>query len=136
MIKPHKFGLGALTLGLGIINGALGFKFALAGAFNIVYVPIVIVMFIILAGSVFVKRYFDGRKNKNIANNTPFGGPAPSYGGQQYGGGAYETAPNYNSGAPPYAGGGYESGGSNIALSNLGAPPSYSQQPQKPREML
>ncbi|KAF2421226.1 CBD9-like protein [Tothia fuscella] len=136
MIKPHKYGLGPLTMALGIINAAFGFNFSLAGGLNLVYVPLVLVVFIILTLSIATKRFWAGRRAKKD-NNAMFGGPAPAYGAQPYSGGAYEAGPAYNnSGAPPYLGAGHDSGRSDIALNNLGAPPSYSQQPVKPRDMI
>jgi hypothetical protein len=131
MIKPHKVVLGPLVMVLGIINAAFGFKFAVAPQENLFYVPIVIVMVILMVVAFTLKKFFlKKRKNKN----NPFGGPippdAPFVG----------DGPGYGPAAPyarniPYEGG-YNSTRSDIQLANLGDPPSYSQQPQKPREMF
>lgn len=120
-------------MALGIINAALGFKFALSQNFNYFFIPLVLVVFILLAMSIGTKRFFSARRKKNGEGSLPFGGPAPAYSAPPYesngGGSSYATA------APVY-GGGYASDRSDIALSNLGAPPSYSQQPTKPRDMI
>jgi hypothetical protein len=137
MIKPHKFGIGPLTMVLGIVNAAFGFKFALAGNFNLVYVPIVIAMLILLTISIVTKRFLMGRRKKS---NGPMGfgqpGAPPVYGSNQPYPSAPFDAPPY--GGPPAApyGAGYDSTRSDIALTNMGQPPSYSQQPAKPREMI
>lgn len=114
-------------MALGIINGALGFKFAIAGNFNLFYVPLVIAVFILLTAAVGAKRFLSSRRKKNGQGSVPFSGPGPAY-----------AAPPYDnsSASRPLYERGYESERSDIALSNMGAPPSYSQQPAKPREMI
>jgi hypothetical protein len=138
MIKPHKYGIGPLTMALGIINASFGFKFAIAGAFNLVYVPIVIAVVILLSISIGVKQFFMGRRKKNSNGPMGFGeaGSNPAYGSNQaYGNAPYDAPGPYNPPTAPY-GGGYDSTRSDIALTNMGQPPSYSQQPAKPREMI
>jgi hypothetical protein len=150
MIKPHKFGIGPVTMALGLVNAAFGFKFALAGNFNLIYVPLVIAVLILLTISIVTKRFFMGRRKKN--NNGPMGfgepGSVPIYGSDQaYGNGSYNApAPYGGTPAPSYGAGGgygqYDSSRSDIALSTMGQPPTYSQQPSysgqpaKPREMI
>jgi hypothetical protein len=150
MIKPHKFGIGPITMVLGIVNAAFGFKFALAGNFNLIYVPLVIAVLILLTISILTKRFLIGRRKKN--NNGPMGfgepGSVPVFGSNQPSGNApYDTSAPYSGApAPNYGGGrgygGYDSSRSDIALSNMGQPPSYTQQssysgqPAKPREMI
>jgi hypothetical protein len=138
MIKPHKFGIGPLTMILGIVNAAFGFKFALAGGFNLVYVPIVIAVLILLVIGIVTKRFFMGRRKKS---NGPMGfgeaGAPPVYGsGQPYGGAPFDAPPYGGPPAAPYGSTGYDTTRSDIALTNMGQPPSYSQQAAKPREMI
>jgi hypothetical protein len=150
MIKPHKFGIGPVTMALGLINAAFGFKFALAGNFNLVYVPIVIAVLILLTISILTKRFLMGRRR--IRKNGPMGfgepGSAPIYNSNQpFEHRPYDASASHaGAPAPAYGGAGgyagYDSSRSDIALSNMGQPPSYSQQPSysgqpaKPREMI
>lgn len=134
MIKPHKFVIGPLVMVLGIINVALGFRFAVAGQDNLFYVPLVIAMVILMVIAFTVKKFFaKKRRNKNV----PFGGPMPGAEPPFAGGpaGGYGgPAPGYEA-SRPYAGG-YENTRSDIQLGDMGDPPSYSQQPQKPTTFL
>ena len=103
-----------------------------------VYVPIVIAVFVLLTISIFTKRFFMGRRKRNANGPLGFGEPGsnPAFGANQpYGNGPYDAPGPYNAPTAPYAGG-YDSTRSDIALTNMGAPPSYSQQPAKPREMI
>jgi hypothetical protein len=134
MIKPHKFVIGPLVMVLGIINVALGFRFAVAGQDNLFYIPLVIAMIILMVVAFTLKKFLAKKKrNKNV----PFGGPMPGAeppfaGGQT--GGYGGPAPSYEANRP-YAGG-YDNTRSDIQLGNMGDPPSYSQQPQKPATFL
>jgi hypothetical protein len=133
MIKPHKLVLGPLIMVLGIVNAAFGFRFAIAGADNLFYVPIVIAMAILMVVAITLKKFLvKKRRNKNV----PFGGPVPgndpAFGAPV--GGYGGSAPGYEP-SRPYAGG-YNSTRSDIQLAPLGDPPSYSQQPQKPASFL
>jgi Eukaryotic cytochrome b561 len=133
-IAPHKFALGHIILGMGLVNISLGFRFALAGSWNRVYVPIAIVMLVFLALSVFLKRWFQtkwpgnrpqgggGRGPVAVTYGEPQPGPYGAYAGQ----GASAGGP-----APPY--GGYEAR-SDIALETMDRPPAYGAGPTKPRE--
>lgn len=130
-------------MALGIVNAAIGFRFAVSGAWNLIYVPIVIAMVILVIIAATLKRFFAGRRKKA----QPFGGPAPpAYGqgppvpgyGQQsvpvYG---QQAAPVYGeqtSGAAATANWGPQR--SDIELGKMGPPPSYDTQPAKPREMI
>jgi hypothetical protein len=138
MIKPHKYGLGAFVMFLGIVNIAVGFRFANAGAYNLFYVPIVIGLIVLLISAVALRKFVASKKAKTTQ---PFGGPVPGnyqapYGSAMPPGGEY--------GAPlgppaPY-------GASNttwstpqrsdVELGKMGPPPSYSSEPTRPREML
>jgi hypothetical protein len=123
-------------MALGIINAALGFRLAIAGYFNVVYVPIVLAVFIIMTAAIGVKRFLAGRRRKAGGGDVPFGGPAPGGPAPPYGapGGYAPQAPYGGQAGATY--GGYDSTRSDIALGSMGQPPSYSQQPAKPREML
>ena len=115
--------LGPILLAVGLVNGGIGFTFALASSANHIYVPVTIAMLILLAASVFIKRFFQGRKARAAPVAATYGDSAGQYG-------AYSGP-----GAPPtqpYAGG-YDNR-SDIALSNMDAPPPYGAQPTRPRE--
>jgi hypothetical protein len=121
-IKPHKLGLGAIVFALGLVNIAIGFRFALGGYWNRVYLPIAIVMLILLAASVFMKRWFVGRWG---GRNTKAPPQAATYGGLAgYGGGSAPTQ--------PYAGG-YDRSDIQLGTINHGDPPAYNAQPTQPR---
>jgi uncharacterized membrane protein YfcA len=114
-------------LAVGLVNAGIGFTFALASAWNRIYIPITVAMLVLLAGSVFMKRIFQnsrwGRKDQTPPVAATYGASAGQYGA--YGG----------PGAPPtqpYAGG-YDTR-SDIALSNMDNPPAYGAQPTRPRE--
>jgi hypothetical protein len=140
MIKPHKWVLGPLTMAMGIVNAAIGFRFSLAGNWNLIYVPIVIAMIIVVMVAVTLKRFMVGRRKKS----QPFGGPEPPAYGQQ------PPAPMYGQPtAPPVYGNqqtdtagaapnlsAWNPGRSDIELGKMGPPPSYDGQPTKPREMI
>ena len=53
MIKVHRY-LGPITVALGVVNGSLGFRLALNPRWNLIYVPIVLVIFILtlMAGTI------------------------------------------------------------------------------------
>jgi hypothetical protein len=136
MIKPHKYGLGGLVLGLGIVNVAVGFRFANAGAYNMFYVPIVVAVIIVMIMSVTLKKFLGSRRAKA---SVPFGGPVPNY-QAPYGSQVQGQAPGYGGplapGAPGGAAGSTWGQRSDIELGKMGPPPSYSNEPTKPREML
>ncbi|QDS70421.1 hypothetical protein FKW77_009580 [Venturia effusa] len=127
MSKVHKFVLGPLIMVLGIINVAIGFRFAVAGQDNYLYIPFVIAVVLLMAIAVGAKRFLaKRRRNRNV----PFGGPMPA--AEPYAPPA--PAPEYEANRP-YTGG-YNHTRSDIQLANMGEPPSYSQQPQKPATFL
>lgn len=125
LIKPHKYGLGALVLALGIVNAALGFRFAVSGSYNLFFVPIVLGMIVLMVIAITLKRFLGSR-----GQNKVFGGPPPPN---------YQAP--YGSAVPVpqgYAGASYGGavGRSDVELGKMGPPPSYSNEPMKPREML
>lgn len=126
-------------MGLGLVNAALGFRFAISGSFNVIYVPLIIAMLILVMIAVTLKRFMVGRRKKS----EPFGGPAPPAYGQQ-------GAPSFASqAAPPVYGNAQTSKvgpaptlaewnpqRSDIELGKMGPPPGYDTQPAQPREMI
>lgn len=110
---------------LGSINVGFSFRFAVAGQDNLLYVPLVIAVILLMAVAFGAKMYL-AKKRRN--RNVPFGGPMP--GNEPYA----QPAPGYEANRP-YAGG-YDHTRSDIQLGNMGEPPSYSQQPQKPATYL
>jgi hypothetical protein len=76
MIKPHKLGLGALAISLGLVNCAIGFSFADNGSYNRFYLPIALGVVIILVGAMILKQFVSSKKvrpakivdNKEIAS--------------------------------------------------------------------
>lgn len=130
MIKPHKFILGPLIIVLGLINVAFGFRFAVAGQDNIFYVPLVIAVVLLMAIA-FGAKMFLVKKRRGSRRNVPFGGPMPGAEPYAQSGAA---APGYEVDRP-YVGG-YDNARSDIQLTHMGDPPSYSQQPQKPATFL
>lgn len=112
---------------LGIINVAFGFRFAVAGQNNLFYVPLLIAM-VILMGVAFGAKTFLAKRRQN--KNVPFGGPMPAAVPPFAG----VPSPAYEANRP-YAGG-YDDTRGDIQLGNMGDPPSYSQQPQKPTTFL
>ncbi|KIW09264.1 uncharacterized protein PV09_00187 [Verruconis gallopava] len=135
LIKPHKYGLGAVVLGLGIVNMAIGFPFANAGNYNTFYVPIVIGMIIVMIIGISLKRFMSGKRSKS---SVPWGGPTGSAVPQtqaQYG------APIQ----PPQAYAGVNQGGysglqygqrNEVELGQMGPPPAYNGEATKPRELV
>jgi hypothetical protein len=137
LIKPHKYGLGALVLVLGIANAAIGFRFANAGSYNLFFVPIVIAVIIVLVIAMTLKRFMAGRRAKA---SQPFGGPAPPY-QAPYGNAVQGQGQGGGYGAPPPTAGPPVIGAtwgqrSDVELGKMGPPPSYSNEPARPREML
>jgi len=138
-IKPHKFGLGGVVLALGIVNCSLGFRFAQQGYYNMIFVPIVIGMILICIAAIMFKRMRAKRKARNAMGPGVFGGPAPPYRApsgsqvpqQEPSAHGYYANP---SGASSTVGGSWQR--NDVELGKMGPPPSYSQEPQKPREML
>ena len=139
LIKPHKFGLGGVVLGLGIANCGIGFRFAQQGYYNMIFVPIVIGIVLLFIGVALFKRMRAKRKARNAMGPGVFGGPAPPY--RAPSGSAVAAEPSAHgyyanpSGASSTVGGGWGSR-NDVELGKMGPPPSYSQEPQKPREML
>ncbi|TLD23493.1 Serine/threonine-protein kinase [Venturia nashicola] len=125
MIKPHKFILGPLIMVLGLVNVALGFRFAVAGQDNLYYVPLVITVTLLMAVA-FGAKTFLAKKRTN--RSVPFSGSMP--GNEPYA----QPAPAYEV-TRPYVDG-YAGTRSDIQLGHMGDPPIYSQQPQKPATFL
>ena len=144
MIKPHKFGLGGLVVGLGVANCALGFRFALDGHYNRIFVPVVIGLCLLLIASLVVRHFLAKRKARRGGAGGVFGGPAPPYQASDPRAPPSYQAPHGT--AVPPAGGYYgnpSAGSSNVGLgrgdvelNKMGPPPSYNGEPQRPRELV
>ncbi|KAF1982518.1 hypothetical protein K402DRAFT_457213 [Aulographum hederae CBS 113979] len=65
LLAPHKKYLGPLVILAGLVNTSIGFRFALTGYWNIIFVPLVLLMVFIVLGAGVVKRFVCGRRQKN-----------------------------------------------------------------------
>jgi hypothetical protein len=129
------------VLALGIINCAIGFRFANDHRYNMIFVPVVIVIIVLLVASVVFQRFRQRKKRAAQGNGASYPNMFTGQHGQPEG----YRAPS-GSQVPP-AQGYYGAGSSNnvgaswdqrsdVELNKMGPPPSYSQEPQKPREMI
>jgi len=75
-IKGHRMVMGPLILVLGLTNGAIGFRFAVANQYNRIYIPIAIVVMIAVALLIFMRDFISkkmpmGKKNPIISAPQP-----------------------------------------------------------------
>jgi hypothetical protein len=151
--KVHKLFLGPIAFGLGLANGSIGLRLAMAYTLNWVYIGLVFLVAIILMFTAWKREWFRRRWGVNGGAGGPnaalFGGPAPSAVGA---GGAYAVGSSqpqaFQSGGGASYGARSEGLGpygahhdhdpfgtrSDIALRNMGDPPAYTAPPTKPRE--
>jgi hypothetical protein len=113
-IKGHRMVMGPLILVLGLINGAVGFRFAVANQHNRIYIPVAIVDMIVVMLGIFL-RGFISRKIP-IGKKLIISAPQPQPFGQ---------------GVPMGLG-----DGNYIKATNRDEFPSYSLDPVKPRSMV
>jgi hypothetical protein len=133
------------VLALGIINCAIGFRFANDHRYNMIFVPVVIAIIVILVASIFFQRFRQRRKraagggqaypNMFAGSNQ---GPVDS-GYRAPSGSAVPGQPGpqgyYGAGGSSTVGASWDQR-SDVELNKMGPPPSYSTEPQKPREMI
>ena len=137
VIKAHKLFLGPAILSVGLVNAALGFALAVAGAWNKWYVPLVFVMLIALSSSIFLKGFLQKRRSKQTPNPEAFEPMNPGtgrYGAGRRAGYGEDDGQELNQ----YGGEGrtYDPSRSDIALSTFGEPPAYGQPETQSRTVL
>jgi hypothetical protein len=112
-IKGHRMIVGPLILVLGLVNGAVGFRLAVANQYNRLYIPIAIVVMVVLTAIIFLRGFIReripmGKKKLSISAPQP----------QPFGVGFPEGLGNYATA---------------MRRDDL---PSYSLDPVKPRSMV
>jgi cytochrome b561-like protein len=144
LLKAHKLFLGPIAFALGLLNASLGFRLAMAYILNWVYIGCVFLVAIILFVTAWKREWFRrkwGRKQPpNHFGASPSAGPPPPAYGAGAAGAGLGAGLGASAGEGPYGSRNdrYDSSPfgtrSDIALANMGDPPSYSQPPTRPRE--
>jgi hypothetical protein len=116
-IKGHRVIMGPLILLIGLVNTAVGFKFAVANQWNHIYIPIAIVMAVAVAVIIFM-RDFISRKMPMLKKNPILRASQPQPFGQ-----------DSPAGPGPY-------GGNYATTMRSDNPSSYSLDPVKPRDIV
>ena len=60
-IKSHRMVMGPLVLVLGLTNGAIGFRFAVANQYNRIYIPIAVVLVTVVTLTIFARGFISKR---------------------------------------------------------------------------
>jgi len=60
-IKSHRMFIGPLILILGLINGAVGFRFAVAYQYNRIYIPVAVVVVTVVGLTIFARGFISKR---------------------------------------------------------------------------
>jgi hypothetical protein len=116
-IKGHRMIIGPLIMIAGLINAAIGFKFALAYQWNRVYIPLAIVVMVVVTLIIFMRGYISRRMP--MAKKPPIiSAPQPQPFGQ---------------GLPPHLLGSGRNFATAMRRDDL---PSYGLNPVKPRDMV
>jgi hypothetical protein len=82
MGKIHRYA-GPFILVIGAVNGVLGFNFSGGGVHNIFYGPVVVVVFVLLAGTLFWARRKKGSKAKLVRGAGAYEGYSREEGGEE-----------------------------------------------------
>jgi hypothetical protein len=105
-IKSHRMVIGPLILILGLINGAIGFRFAIANQYNRVYIPIAVVVLIVVTLTIFARGFISKRipiGKKKLVISAPQPQPFGEGFSQGLGGGNYATAMKRDDVLPSYS---------------------------------
>src|ERR1700761_1668672 len=76
--KVHKLFLGPIAFGLGLANGSIGLRLAMAYTLNWVYIGLVFLVAIVLFITSWKREWFRRRWGARDNHGGVFGGPAPA----------------------------------------------------------